>query len=79
MFLRWKQVKNIPDIRWELKKWFGIGRVVATVFDNGGWYIWDRDGICIQVGLDLANDISGAKNGAEEGIKFLKKYREQII
>ena len=57
MFLRWKFEHSKADGQhcWEYRRWFGYGRSIATVWANGVWHTWDKDGC-------------GGENGKESSI-----------
>lgn len=44
---------------WELRKFFGFGRSIATVYSSGVWWTWDKDG-------------NGGENSKEEIVEIAK-------
>lgn len=46
-FLRWKFEHSESDGShcWNLRRWFGFGRSVATVWPNKTWHTWDKNGV----------------------------------
>ena len=61
--LRWCWIKG----QWELKTCFGLGRSIATVFKNGVWHTWNKNG-------------SGGENWKEDTlIKAMEEARLSAI
>lgn len=60
MFLKW--VWNSKEKQFELRRWFGFGRSIASVYPNNNWHTWDKHGnggensrdVCIAFALDSA-------------------------
>ena len=54
--LKWGWYKRVN--KWNLRTWFGFGRIVATVYPNGTWVTWNKDGVggenCIEDSLPKA-------------------------